>query len=80
MVTIIVIVDVAVLTLTAYNMPIICLSVVMSRYSFNDSYVSESSAETAVSDLAYVLFYKRKQGELKWAGIVPLEEGLPDDP
>jgi len=49
-------------------------------YNFNDSYVSETTAESAVSEQSYVLFYKRKTGDLKWAGLVPLEDpGLPDD-
>jgi ubiquitin C-terminal hydrolase len=51
----------------------------VNRYSFNDSFVQPSSAQAAVNDLAYVLFYKRRTGELKWAGIEPLEEGLSDE-
>jgi ubiquitin carboxyl-terminal hydrolase 4/11/15 len=49
------------------------------RYSFNDSFVSPSSAAAAVNELAYVLFYRRRNGDLKWAGIEPLEQGLPDE-
>jgi hypothetical protein len=44
------------------------------RYSLNDSSVSESSGDRAVTDTAYVLFYRRRTGSLRWAGIVPLPE------
>ena len=38
-------------------------------YSFNDSSVQEiASPEEAISSKAYVLFYRRRQGSLKWAG------------
>jgi hypothetical protein len=48
-------------------------------YNFNDAYVSETTAAHSVSELSYVLFYKRRTGNLLWAGQVPLEEGLPDE-
>lgn len=40
-------------------------------YSFNDAYVQECTAESAISAEAYVLFYKRRHGHLKWGGLVP---------
>lgn len=45
-------------------------------YSFNDSYVNEISDESGleshiITSRAYVLFYKRRAGELKWAGARP---------
>mmetsp|Transcript_22307 Transcript_22307/g.32479 ORF Transcript_22307/g.32479 Transcript_22307/m.32479 type:complete len:1180 (+) Transcript_22307:45-3584(+) len=45
-------------------------------YRFNDSSVEEICAEDAVSPKAYVLFYKRRHGSARWAGMVPLEEEL----
>ena len=45
-------------------------------YSYNDSFVSKVSAESAVTSKAYVLFYKRRGASLKWAGINPLDTGL----
>lgn len=48
-------------------------------YNFNDAYVSEASPESVVSSEAYVLFYRRQTGALRWSGVRPLEEGLPDD-
>ena len=50
------------------------------RYNFNDSWVTETSPELAVNEQAYVLFYQRRTGALRWAGIEPLEgQGLPDE-
>jgi Ubiquitin carboxyl-terminal hydrolase len=43
-------------------------------YKHNDSWVSETTAASAVTGQAYVLFYKRRTGALKWAGIEPLSE------
>jgi len=40
-------------------------------YSFNDSHVSECSPLSAISSEAYVLFYKRRHGPLKWGGLIP---------
>jgi ubiquitin C-terminal hydrolase len=49
-------------------------------YNFNDSFVSETTAQSAVNEMAYVLFYRRKTGGVKWAGVTPLEHpGLPDE-
>jgi len=50
-------------------------------YSLNDSMVNETSANEAISALAYVLFYKRKTGSFKYGGIEPLSESeqLPDE-
>lgn len=50
-------------------------------FSLNDSMVSETSENEAVSALAYVLFYKRKSGSFKYGGIAPLPEAeqLPDE-
>jgi ubiquitin carboxyl-terminal hydrolase 4/11 len=42
-------------------------------YNYNDSSVSETTPESAVSGQAYVLFYKRRTGSLKWGGIVPFD-------
>jgi hypothetical protein len=50
------------------------------RYNFNDSFVSETTPESAINEMAYVLFYKRRQGSVRWAGIQPLDgTGLPDE-
>ena len=50
-------------------------------YSFNDSFVSETTPANAVTDLAYLLFYKRKNGSCRWGGLLPLPEAdqLPDE-
>jgi ubiquitin C-terminal hydrolase len=50
-------------------------------YSFNDSFVSETSPENAVTDLAYLLFYKRNSGSYRWGGLEPLSktDQLPDE-
>lgn len=50
-------------------------------YSFNDSFVSECSSDKAITELAYVLFYKRKTGSFRWGGLKPLseEDKLPDE-
>mmetsp|Transcript_1786 Transcript_1786/g.2751 ORF Transcript_1786/g.2751 Transcript_1786/m.2751 type:complete len:236 (-) Transcript_1786:252-959(-) len=37
-------------------------------YSFNDSSVHATEARAAVTARAYVLFYKRRRGSLRWAG------------
>jgi Ubiquitin carboxyl-terminal hydrolase len=50
------------------------------RYNFNDSFVSETTPESAINEMAYVLFYKRREGTQRWAGIKPLDgDGLPDE-
>lgn len=41
-------------------------------YAFNDSNVSPTTAERSVSPQAYVLFYGRKVGSLKWGGLTSL--------
>ena len=33
---------------------------ITTRYDFNDSHVSSTSPERAISNTAYVLFYKRR--------------------
>lgn len=38
-------------------------------YDFNDSSVTPTTAEKSVSPQAYVLFYKRKKGSLRWGGL-----------
>ena len=41
-------------------------------YNFNDSYVSpEEDPRNAINGNAYVLFYARREGRTKWAGIEP---------
>jgi hypothetical protein len=45
-------------------------------YSFNDSHVSSTSPEQHVTPRAYVLFYRRKHGSARWAGVTPLAENL----
>eukprot|EP01038_Epipyxis_sp_PR26KG_P005667 gene5667-7824_t len=47
-------------------------------YNFNDASVSETQASNAVSPTAYVLFYKRRTGSLKWAGVTPSSSPIPD--
>ena len=37
-------------------------------FSFNDSIVTEVQPEAAVTPKAYVLFYRRSKGSLKWGG------------
>lgn len=48
-------------------------------YKFNDSVVSETSENSIVSGTAYVLFYKRRTGGLRWGGIIPNPNPLPDE-
>ena len=52
-------------------------------YKLNDGFVSPcaSEADKVVTDQAYVLFYKRRNGKLKWGGVQPLseEEQLSDE-
>jgi hypothetical protein len=50
-------------------------------YKLNDGFVSLSDSEKVVTDLAYVLFYRRRSGKLKWGGVQPLpeEEQLSDE-
>lgn len=50
-----------------------------SWYSFNDSHVSRVDASSAVDSSAYVLFYKRRHGSLKWSGVVPSSEPMSDE-
>jgi hypothetical protein len=45
-------------------------------FSFNDSFVRECTPESAITTEAYVLFYKRRHGHLKWGGLRPSEEPL----
>jgi ubiquitin C-terminal hydrolase len=51
-------------------------------YYFNDDSVSPLEPANVVSDLAYVLIYKRRKGSLIWGGVTPTEasEALQDDP
>ncbi|CAM9309721.1 unnamed protein product [Chrysoparadoxa australica] len=37
-------------------------------YSFNDAQVGRTEADSGVSSEAYVLFYKRRHGSLRWSG------------
>jgi hypothetical protein len=54
-----------------------CKSAVDNKwYSFNDSHVSECSDESAISSEAYVLFYKRRHGSLRWGGLKPAAKPL----
>lgn len=39
---------------------ILCLVFLLTRYDFNDSNVSSTTPERAVTGTAYVLFYKRR--------------------
>jgi len=48
-------------------------------YNFNDSSVSMTEPSSAVASTAYVLFYRRRTGALKWAGMIPHPVGLPDE-
>lgn len=48
-------------------------------FNFNDSFVSSANATDAVTTSAYVLFYKRRNATVKWAGIRPLESPLSDE-
>lgn len=41
-------------------------------YQFNDSSVYEVASEQCKTNKAYVLFYKRRTGSLKWAGVCPV--------
>eukprot|EP01031_Cornospumella_fuschlensis_P030802 gene30802-37214_t len=51
-------------------------------YNFNDSSVSETSAQSCLSGTAYVLFYERRgakgTGGLRWGGLKPNPNPLPD--
>ena len=38
-------------------------------YDFNDGHVREVTAAAAVTPRAYVLFYKRRGGSLRWGGL-----------
>ena len=38
-------------------------------YRYNDSHVGTSSGEAAVTGGAYLLFYQRAKGSLRWAGM-----------
>jgi len=38
-------------------------------YNFNDSSVHLTDSKSSITGRAYVLFYKRRQGSLKWAGM-----------
>jgi ubiquitin C-terminal hydrolase len=52
-------------------------------YYCNDDSVTPLEPSRVVSDLAYVLLYKRRKGSMRWGGIVPTTEGsdaLKDDP
>ena len=52
----------------------------MLRYDFNDSYVRETAAQDSISPKAYVLFYKRRKGALRWSGMIPpATTGLEDE-
>lgn len=55
------------------------LLLLLRRYEFNDSHVGPADPERSVSGTAYVLFYKRRSGSLKWGGIVPSSEPMPDE-
>lgn len=44
-------------------------------YNFNDSFTSKATTDDIVTTRAYVLFYKRRSGDVKWAGIEPIAEG-----
>ena len=50
-------------------------------YKLNDGFVSKSDSSKVCTDLAYVLFYRRRMGSLKWGGVQPLpeEEQLSDE-
>lgn len=51
-------------------------------YSFNDSLVNDCEPQKAVTELAYLLFYKRKSSSPhRWGGLMPLpeDEKLPDE-
>jgi ubiquitin carboxyl-terminal hydrolase 4/11/15 len=39
-------------------------------FSYNDSMVSETNAQSAVTPQAYVLFYQRRRGVLRWGGMM----------
>ena len=38
-------------------------------YRYNDSQVGTTSGDAAVTGGAYLLFYKRSRGSLRWAGM-----------
>eukprot|EP00981_Chlorochromonas_danica_P006275 scaffold1348_cov184-Ochromonas_danica.AAC.2 len=61
-------------TATAYN------TEAKKWYYFNDSSVSETEPSSAVNGTAYVLFYRRRGAAMKWGGLLPSAEPLPDDP
>lgn len=48
-------------------------------YTFNDGLVSTATSTSILSPSAYVLFYKRRNREIKWGGSVPHPVGLPDE-
>ena len=38
-------------------------------YRYNDSHVGSTSGDAAVTGGAYLLFYRREKGTLRWAGM-----------
>ena len=38
-------------------------------YRYNDSHVGSTSGDAAVTGGAYLLFYQREKGSLRWAGM-----------
>ena len=47
-----------------------CLNFIDEQwYDFNDSSVTSCSPESCLTERAYVLFYRRKNGSLRWGGL-----------
>ena len=47
-------------------------------YRYNDSHVGSTTGDAAISGGAYLLFYKRITGSLKWAGMEKLMNPQPN--
>ncbi|KAL3781972.1 hypothetical protein ACHAWO_004785 [Cyclotella atomus] len=48
-------------------------------YRYNDSHVGSTSGDAAVTGGAYLLFYQREKGSLRWAGMErQMQMGMPD--
>jgi hypothetical protein len=58
---------------------LLLLLYVCCRYYFNDSSVTETNPENAINGSAYVLFYKRRKGQLVWGGLQPSAVPMPDE-
>ena len=57
-----------------------CLNFIDGQwYDFNDSIVGPTSPESCLTERAYVLFYRRKLGSLRWGGLQASEVDAADE-